>query len=470
MAGNIANPATPALILPFEWISLAIHFPAAKVQALQDTISGLQKENIALKAEKSAVQNAYNTLVARLTVYQSDQSTSEDGPVNVKLRSVPIPTIPLLNAPPVIQLNRVDYPRVRYWLEKDWKEFRTSAEGQGCSAMAFIEDENGRELTSEKTSNVLQTMRSIWHQLRNNGLIDARTTWSSMLHQVKKMFRGELVQMCPELNLCEDSWKSDFLAKKYYSSFKQTWFTNKSDEKLNSATKRKAKSEAVEDADSPTALSNTKCTKISMFTDSNDTSGDGNVSTDWPSLDSNESSLSSGSKVSATLLSSSSPLVSWSQRDPGARTQPDSSACTPGETIWGSGLSGVVEEEHTSIVDVALIKNPLSSLRATAPPAVSASPEATTRTLERRSASPSNEHTGAVNEGSQVEVPSTSHNGGTANVSQPSVQQTAPRPTDVSGKKKTWRPPSNKSGRNNSVDRWTTSTVISKHCLMKRRR
>ncbi|KAI5991819.1 hypothetical protein EDD15DRAFT_2197275 [Pisolithus albus] len=339
MAGNVANPATPTLILPFEWISLAIHFPAAKVQALQDTISGLQKENIALKAEKSAVQNAYNTLVARLTVYQSDQSTSEDGPVNVKLRLVPIPTIPLLNAPLVIQLNRVDYPRVRYWLEKDWKEFRTSAEGQGCSATAFIEDENGRELASKKTSNVLQTMRSIWQQLRNNGLIDARTTWSSMSHQVKKMFCGELVQMCPELNLCEDLWKSDFLAKKYYSSFKQTWFTNKSDEKLNSATKRKAKSEAVKDADSPTALSNTKRTKISMFTDSNDTSGDGNVS--------------------ATLLSSSSPLVSWSQRDPGARTQPDSSACTPGETIWGSGLSGVVEEEHTSIVDVALIKNPL---------------------------------------------------------------------------------------------------------------
>ncbi|KAI6033720.1 hypothetical protein BKA83DRAFT_4486786 [Pisolithus microcarpus] len=417
------------------------------VQVLQETISGLQKENIALKAERSAVQNTYNTLVARLTVYQSDQSTSEDGPVNVKLRLAPITTIPLLNVPPVIQLNRVDYPRVRYWFEKDWKNFCMTAEGQECSTTAFIEDENGQELASEKISTILQTMHSIWHELRTHGLIDAQTTWSSMSLQVKKVFRGELVQMCPELNFCEDSWKSDLLAKKHYSSFKQTWFTKRSDEKLNSATKRKTKSEVAEDADLPTGLSNTKRTKRNVFTGSCDTDSDSDVSTDWPSFELNDSSLSGGSKDSAASLSSSSPLPPQSHQDPDARTQPDSSARTPGETICRSGLSSAIEEEHTSIMDVALIKNPLSSLRATAPPAVSASPEPTTHILERRSASPSNEHTGAVNEGSQVEVPSTSHTGVTASVSRPSVQQTAPGPTDVSGKKKTWRPPSNKSGR-----------------------
>ncbi|KAI5983611.1 hypothetical protein EDC04DRAFT_3008298 [Pisolithus marmoratus] len=392
--------------------------PAEKipnVQVLQEMINGLQKENIALKAERSAMQNAYNTLVSRLTVHQSDPIASE-GPVDVTLQSAPIATMSLFNTPPVLQLNRVDYPRVRFWFEKDWKGFRMTAEGQECSATAFIEDENGQELASEKISNILQTMRSIWHELRSHGQINAQTTWSSMSFQVKKVFRGELVQMCPELNFCEDSWKSDLLAKKHYSSFKQTWFTNKSDEKLNSTTKRKAKSEVVEDADSPTRLSNTKCTKINAFTGSYDTSGDGNVSTDWPSLESNESSLSSGSKVSA----------------------------------GASGLSSAVEEERANVVAPPLIKNPLSSLRATAPPTVSASPEPITRTLER-STSSSNEHTGAVNEESQVETPNTSH---TASVSQPSVQQTAPGPVDVSGKKKTWRPPSNKSGRTLCMHRY----------------
>ncbi|KAI5980988.1 hypothetical protein EDC04DRAFT_2617742 [Pisolithus marmoratus] len=338
----------------------------------------------------------------------------------------------LFNTPPVLQLNRVDYPQVRFWFEKDWKGFRMTAEGQECSTTAFIEDENGQELASEKISNILQTMQSIWHELRSHRQINAQTTWSSMSFQVKKVFCGELVQMCPELNFCEDSWKSDLLAKKHYSSFKQTWFMNKLDKKLNSTTKQKAKSEVVKDADSPTGLSNTKCTKINAFTGSYDTSGDGNVSTDWPSLESNESSLSSGSKVSAASLSSSSPLLSQSHQDPDAHTQPDSSAHTPGETICASGLSSAVEEERANVVAPPLIKNPLSSLRATAPPTVSASPEPITRTLEQ-STSPSNEHTGAVNEESQVETPNTSH--------------TTPGPVDISGKKKTWRPPSNKSGR-----------------------
>ncbi|KAI6028165.1 hypothetical protein EDC04DRAFT_2899120 [Pisolithus marmoratus] len=308
--------------------------------------------------------------------------------------------------------------------------------------MAFIEDENGQELASEKISNILQTMWSIWHKLHSHGQINAQTTWSLMSFQVKKVFHGELVQMCLELNFCKDSWKSDLLAKKHYLSFKQTWFMNKSDEKLNSTTKWKVKSEVVEDTDLPTRLSNTKHMKINMFMGSYDTSGNGNVSTDWPSLESNESSLSSGSKVSAASLSSSSPLLSWSHQDPDARTQPDSSACMPGML----GLSSAVKEEHTNVMAPPLIKNPLSSLCATAPPTVSTSPELIMRTLER-SASPSNEHTGTVNKESQVKTPSTSDTSATASISQPSVQQMAPRPVDISGKKKTWHPPSNKSGR-----------------------
>ncbi|KAI6094450.1 hypothetical protein EDD17DRAFT_1765046 [Pisolithus thermaeus] len=409
------------------------------VQVLQETISGLQKENIALKAEKSAMQNTYNTLVARLTVNQSDPSTSMDGPVNLTLRSVPITMTPLLNVPPVLQLNRVDYPRVRYWFEKDWKNFCMTAEGQECSATAFIEDKNGRELASEKVSTILQTMRSIWHELRAHGQIDAQTTWSSMSLQVKKAFHGELVQMCPELNFCEDSWKSDLLAKKHYSSFKQTWFTNRSDEKLNSTTKRKAKSEVAEDADSPTGLGNTKRTKRNVSTGPYDTSSDGDISIDWPSLESNESSLGSSSKVSAPSLSSSSPPLARSHQDPDARTQPDSSTRTPGKTICTSGLSSAAKES-ASIVAVSLIRNPLSSLHAMAAPVLRDSPEPTAHVLERRSGSPSNEHTGTVDQGPQVEVPSTSH--------------TAPGPTDVSGKKKSWRPPSNKSGRTLCMHRY----------------
>ncbi|KAI6106723.1 hypothetical protein EV401DRAFT_2200382 [Pisolithus croceorrhizus] len=233
-----------------------------------------------------------------------------------------------------------------------------------------------------------------------------------------------------------------------------TWFTNRSDEKLNSTTKRKAKSEVAEDADSPTGLGNTKRTKRNVSTGPYDTSSDGDISIDWPSLESNESSLGSSSKVSVPSLSSSSPPLAQSHQDPDAHTQPDSSTHTPGETICTSGLSSAAEEESASIVAVSLIRNPLSSLCATAAPVLRDSPEPTAHVLERRSGSPSNEHTGTVDQGLQVEVPSTSHTGATASTSQPSVRQTAPGPTDVSGKKKSWCPPSNKSGRTLCMHRY----------------
>ncbi|KAI5990586.1 hypothetical protein EDC04DRAFT_2614134 [Pisolithus marmoratus] len=382
--------------------------PAEKipnVEVLQEMINGLQKENIALKAERSAMQNTYNTLVSRLTVHQSDPIASE-GTVDVTLRSAPIATMSLLNMPPVLQLNRVDYPR---------------------------------------------TMRSIWHELHSHGQINTQTTWSLMLLQVKKVFHGELVQMCLELNFCEDSWKSDLLAKKHYSSIKQTWFTNKSDEKLNSTTKQKAKSEVIEDTDSPTGLSNTKHTRINAFTSSYDTSGDGNVSTDWPSLKSNELSLSSGSKVSLLYvyyLSASNELrarvssfefekvvcglLQCSDSPRQLQMFSDSFSHQAIEAplevppLQTSALSPPVSIllflQRTSIMAPPLIKNPLSSLCATAPP-----------TSEEVQAPPMS-----------IQALSTKNL-----KSKPPVQVTltAPGPADVSGKKKTWRPLSNKSGR-----------------------
>ncbi|KIO13865.1 hypothetical protein M404DRAFT_18135 [Pisolithus tinctorius Marx 270] len=269
-------------------------------QVLQDMINKLQQENTALKAERTAVQNAYNTLVSRLTLNQPDQSILSDGFLNISLKSLPIATMPFLNVPPVLQLNQADYPKVQYWFEKDWKAFRMTAQGQASSTMAFIEDTNGRELASEKITNVLQTMWSIWHEFHTHRLIDAQTTWTSMSLQVKKAFCGELVQAFPELNFCKDSWKSDLLAKKHYSSFKQTWFMNRTDEKTNSATKRKTKSKVVEDADSPTGVRNVKHTKIDVFT-APDNSNDDGLQADSADMSSSSVDLASSNSVGPSI-------------------------------------------------------------------------------------------------------------------------------------------------------------------------
>ncbi|KAI6002451.1 hypothetical protein F5J12DRAFT_783914 [Pisolithus orientalis] len=204
-------------------------------QVLQDMINRLQQENTALKAEHTAMQ---------LMLNQPDQSALSDGFLNISLKSLPITTMPFLN---------------------DWKAFCMTVQGQASSAMAFIEDANGQELASEKITNVLQTMQSIWHEFHTHGLVDAQTTWTLMLLQVKKAFHSELIQAFPELNFCKDSWKSDLLAKKHYLSFKQTWFTNRMDEKTNSTTKHKTKSKVAEDTDSQTGVRNIKCMKIDIF-------------------------------------------------------------------------------------------------------------------------------------------------------------------------------------------------------------
>jgi len=66
-----------------------------------------------------------------------------------------------------------------------------------------------------------------------------------MLHDIKTFFCNEMVKAHLETNLGEGAWKIDRLAKDHYLSYKQTWFTNKSEEKL--MLKQKVKLEADTD-------------------------------------------------------------------------------------------------------------------------------------------------------------------------------------------------------------------------------
>ncbi|KAI6153029.1 hypothetical protein BKA82DRAFT_10045 [Pisolithus tinctorius] len=297
-------------------------------QAFPEMITN--QENTALKAECTAVQNAYNTLVSRLTLNQLDQSVSSDRILNISLTLPLITTMPLLNVPPILQLNQANYPK---------------------------------------------------------------TTWTLMLLQVKKAFHGELIQAVPELNFCEDLWKSNLLAKKHYLSFKQTWFMNRMDEKTNSATKHKTKSEVVEDTDLPTGVRNVKHRKTDIFT---------------APKNSNDDSL-----------------------------QVDSANMSSVPVIPVVPTPNTVEQEDTGISVAAwLIKNPLSSL--CPPPVVRDSPELTMTISEsvrlNENSNSSNECMSAIDKGgSQVKAPSTSV---TSSILQPSVQQMAPQPTDGMKKKK----------------------------------
>jgi len=53
-----------------------------------------------------------------------------------------------------------------------------------------------------------------------------------MSASAKWSFRDEVTRACPELNLGEDLWKSDMIGRKHYGAFKQSWFTNKTDDNV----------------------------------------------------------------------------------------------------------------------------------------------------------------------------------------------------------------------------------------------
>ena len=147
-----------------------------------------------------------------------------------------------------------DYPAVRFWTESKWKQWNESAEGQLSKQSdrthntRFLEDPNSIWLDAIQVTKILDCIHDIWHGFQHRSAIDVTTTWKTMSHDVKTFFRNEMVKAHPETNLGEGAWKIDRLAKDHYSLYKQTWFTNKSEEKL--MLKRKVKLEMDADTSS----------------------------------------------------------------------------------------------------------------------------------------------------------------------------------------------------------------------------
>jgi len=199
----------------------------------------------------------------------------------------------LLKRNPPPQLDHANYLKVRFWTETEWKTWRaTTAERQQSSQYtSFLEDDDGKPLPSKRIGDILQTAQDLWHELCKRKFIDLDTTWTSMSASAKWNFRDEVTRACPELNLGEDLWKSDMLGKKNYGSFKQTWFTNRADDKVSSSGKRKVKKESVDSVDLPKS----KCAHLSPSPSPDD--GNSNI---------NDSNTQIPTSISASSASSSS--------------------------------------------------------------------------------------------------------------------------------------------------------------------
>ncbi|KAI6004297.1 hypothetical protein EDD15DRAFT_2360590 [Pisolithus albus] len=402
-----------------------------QLQHLQETVMKLQVENASLKGERTAIQNAYNALVSQLAVARPDSTTlTEDSSVNVTLQPTPISASPLLNPVPLPPLDQTEYPKVRFWTEKEWKTWcSTTAEGQRASLYtSFLEDKDGNALKADKIGNILQTAREIWHELRSHGFINIDTTWSSMSLTVKKSFRIEIA----------------------------------SDAKGGSS-KRKVKQDSSESVDDITS----KRARLSPS----------------PFVDGRDSSSSDSPSILPSSSESSEASTDGHASNPSAIALPDVSEL--GDCAEPQTASSIAVESHgiagTTTV-IPTIKNPILSMCRTQPPAD------TTQTGEGLAndtvankpssiAPEPNVHesrsTGLLLDGAgtredplddmarasgQTEaghmLPAPAHLGQTLQRSGETTSEKQAAPPTVPDKKKTWRPPSNKSARTLCMHRY----------------
>ena len=164
-------------------------------------------------------------LLLRLNTISGSSDGGPDAMINLTLP--PAGQTSHLNPVPPPQRDRSAYPNVRFWSEKQYKEWKKTTEGMKKAeenATVYLENEKGEQLSEDRVAKIMSMMREIWHNLRGRGQIDSQMTWTTMPLSMKKVFCAELANTYTELTLCEDSWKTDQLAKTYYPSWKQTWF------------------------------------------------------------------------------------------------------------------------------------------------------------------------------------------------------------------------------------------------------
>ncbi|KAH9925073.1 hypothetical protein B0H21DRAFT_824465 [Amylocystis lapponica] len=98
---------------------------------------------------------------------------------------------------------------------------KESGEGQegadddsGGRQCCYLEDDQGCTVSRARIDRMRDHARAIWNLFAENNR--APSTWSQAPLDVRNEFRTEMVSRFPELRLCEDDWKTDYLAMKNY--------------------------------------------------------------------------------------------------------------------------------------------------------------------------------------------------------------------------------------------------------------
>jgi hypothetical protein len=129
---------------------------------------------------------------------------------------------------------RERYPLVKFWYRHEWNTSENNqvahigagAHGKARAAqgenvtLRFIEDENGNIIDGFRATTMRRFARELWASLNSVG--KAPKTWGKVDSAVAAQYRNEMERKFPELRLCDNSWKADFIATLNYPS----WYNN----------------------------------------------------------------------------------------------------------------------------------------------------------------------------------------------------------------------------------------------------
>lgn len=93
------------------------------------------------------------------------------------------------------------------------------ADGMNIS-MRYVENEDGDVISGFRVKTILKFAHSVFFQLRDHN--KHPKTWGAAGVDVVRAFYEEMERQFPELALCADHWKAQYIATKNYSSWYST--------------------------------------------------------------------------------------------------------------------------------------------------------------------------------------------------------------------------------------------------------
>lgn len=160
---------------------------------------------------------------------------------------------------------RENHPYINYWTEKSWTTYKSRirqghlAPTADPGALDFIESDDGIPVSVDRIKIIRRTSRELFTSIRAKWEESGRSapdSWGKMSHGNKLFYREKMKEQYPELGLCEDDWKCEFLATQSYPGWHRNHGRSVEDVKVEPGANAKKRSKRTVSSKSPTPAPN----------------------------------------------------------------------------------------------------------------------------------------------------------------------------------------------------------------------